>query len=54
MPKPKIPRYTFYFRYPEDTEKELQKIQKERKIKVRNDAIILAIKIVADNNFTQK
>ena len=47
------PRYSFFLRYKEDTEKDLQKIQKDRNIKVRNDAIILAIKIVAGNNLKQ-
>lgn len=47
------PRYSFNFRYREDVKKAIEKIQRDRGIKFRNDAVILAIKIVADNNFKQ-
>lgn len=47
------PKYTVTFRFPEEVIKALNKIKKERKIKYTNDAVILAIKIVADNNFKQ-
>jgi hypothetical protein len=42
------PRYSFNFRYTENVKNAIDKIQKIKKIKYRNDAVVASILIFAD------